>query len=133
MKFNYANIMLLQKIRYIVFIVLLLNLFNIHCQTGLGIHTVVIDPGHGGKDPGAIGAKKNMEKTVVLNVSLMLGDLIKKNFPDVKVVYTRDNDRFIGLARRAKIANEIGADLFISIHANAAENRAARGLSLIHI
>ena len=121
--------MLLQKIRYIVFIVLLLNLFNIHCQTGLGIHTVVIDPGHGGKDPGAIGAKKNMEKTVVLNVSLMLGDLIKKNFPDVKVVYTRDNDRFIGLARRAKIANEIGADLFISIHANAAENR----LSLIHI
>jgi len=127
MKFNYANIMLLQKIRYIVFIVLLLNLFNIHCQTGLGIHTVVIDPGHGGKDPGAIGAKKNMEKTVVLNVSLMLGDLIKKNFPDVKVVYTRDNDRFIGLARRAKIANEIGADLFISIHANAAENRAARG------
>ena len=114
MKFNYANIMLLQKIRYIVLFVLLLNLFNIHCQTGLGIHTVVIDPGHGGKDPGAIGAKKNMEKTVVLNVSLMLGDLIKKNFPDVKVVYTRDNDRFIGLARRAKIANEIGADLFIS-------------------
>ena len=55
MKFNYANIMLLQKIRYIVFIVLLLNLFNIRCQTGLGIHTVVIDPGHGGKDPGNTG------------------------------------------------------------------------------
>ena len=111
MKFNYANIMLLQIIRYIAFVVLWLNFSNLYGQTGLGIHTVVIDPGHGGKDPGAIGAKKNMEKTVVLNVSLMLGDLIKKNFPDVNVVYTRDDDRFIGLARRAKIANEIGADL----------------------
>ncbi len=113
--------------RYITLVVLLFCHSKLYCQTGLGIHTVVIDPGHGGKDPGAIGAKKNMEKTVVLNVSLKLGDLIKKNFPDVNVVYTRNDDRFIGLARRAKIANEIGADLFISIHANAAENRAAKG------
>ena len=119
--------MLLQKSRYIFMFVLLLNFNYGVSQTGLGVKTVVIDPGHGGKDPGAIGGKKNMEKTVVLNVSLMVGNLIKKEYPDVKVVYTRDNDRFIGLAKRAKIANEIGADLFISIHANAAENRAAKG------
>ena len=86
-------------------------------QTGLGINTVVIDPGHGGKDPGVVSPNNNFEKTVVLKVSLLLGDLIKKEFPDVKVVFTRDDDRFIGLAKRAKIANEIGADLFISVHA----------------
>ena len=96
-------------------------------QTGLGINTVVIDPGHGGKDPGAISPNNNYEKTVVLKVSLLLGDLIKKNFPKVKVIYTRENDRFIGLAKRAKIANEIGADLFISIHANAIESPSAHG------
>ena len=98
-----------------------------YSQTGLGINTVVIDPGHGGKDPGAISPNNNYEKTVVLKVSLLLGDLIKKNFPDVKVIYTRDTDRFIGLAKRAKIANEIGADLFISIHANAIEAPSANG------
>ena len=76
--------------------VLLLNFNYGVSQTGLGVKTIVIDPGHGGKDPGAIGGKKNMEKTVVLNVSLMVGNLIKEEYPDVKVVYTRDNDRFIG-------------------------------------
>ena len=61
-------------------------------------------------------------------MSLLLGDLIKKNFPKVKVIYTRENDRFIGLTqKRAKIANEIGADLFISIHANAIESPSAHG------
>ena len=113
MLFNYTNIMLLQKSRYIFMFVLLLNFNYGVSQTGLGVKTIVIDPGHGGKDPGAIGGKKNMEKTVVLNVSLLVGKLIKKEYPDVKVVYTRDNDRFIGLAKRAKIANEIGADLYI--------------------
>ena len=91
-------------------------------EGGMTFDVAGIAPGHGGKDPGAIGGKKNMEKTVVLNVSLLVGKLIKKEYPDVKVVYTRDNDRFIGLAKRAKIANEIGADLFISIHATSFNN-----------
>ncbi len=104
-------------------------MFNFHLigQTGLGLNTVVIDPGHGGKDPGAVGYNKNMEKTVVLNVSLKFGALIKKEFPDMELIYTRSTDEFIGLAKRAKIANKAGADLFISIHANAVDNRKPSG------
>ena len=117
---------LILRVKILMFLSMLCFQINF-TQTGLGINTVVIDPGHGGKDPGAISPNNNYEKTVVLKVSLLLGELIKKNFPDVKVVYTRDDDRFIGLAKRAKIANEIGADLFISIHANAIESPAAHG------
>lgn len=96
-------------------------------QTGMGIRTVVIDPGHGGKDPGAIGVNKVQEKDVVLATSLKLGDLIKKNYPDVNVVYTRSTDEFIGLAERATVANKAKADLFISIHSNVAGNESAKG------
>ena len=113
--------------KYFPLVLLLFCLIQINSQTGLGINTVVIDPGHGGKDPGAVSPNNNFEKTVVLKVSLLLGDLIKKEFPDVKVIFTRDDDRFIGLAKRAKIANEIGADLFISVHANAIEAPSANG------
>ena len=101
--------------------------FQLFGQTGLGLKTVVIDPGHGGKDPGAIGYNKTMEKTVVLNVSLILGEIIKKEFPDIELIYTRSTDEFIGLANRTKIANKAGADLFISIHANAVDNRKPAG------
>lgn len=90
------------------------------------VRTVVIDPGHGGKDPGAIGAK-SQEKDIVLAIALKLGGYIESNFDDVKVIYTRDNDEFIGLNRRAQIANENKADLFISIHCNSAANRRAYG------
>ena len=113
--------------KYFSLILLFFSIIKIISQTGLGINTVVIDPGHGGKDPGAVSPNKNFEKTVVLKVSLLLGDLIKKEYPDVKVIFTRDDDRFIGLAKRAKIANEIGADLFISVHANAVEAPSANG------
>lgn len=90
---------------------------------------VVIDAGHGGHDPGAIG-KISKEKNINLNVALKLGNLIKKNCGDVKVVYTRSKDVFIPLARRAEIANDAKADLFISIHTNAlAKNRTAKGAS----
>lgn len=96
-------------------------------QTGMGIRTVVIDPGHGGKDPGAIGINKVQEKDVVLAVSLKLGELIKKNCPDVEVIYTRSTDDFIGLAERATVANKAKADLFISIHSNVAGSASAKG------
>lgn len=112
---------------FLIFNTVLLSNFSI-AQTGLGINTVVIDPGHGGKDPGAIGPSKTQEKDVVLSVALTLGDLIKSNFPDVKVIYTRSTDEFIGLAQRAKIANEAGADLFISLHSNSAANSSAKGV-----
>ena len=99
----------------------------------LGLKTVVIDPGHGGKDPGALGAGKNMhEKQIVLSVSKLLGKKIENAYPDVKVVYTRNNDSFIGLSERAKIARKNNADLFISIHCNGSKNKDAKGTS-VHI
>lgn len=96
--------------------------------TGHVLKTVVIDPGHGGKDPGAIGKiLKIREKELVLDVSLKLGKMIKDQFPDVKVLYTRKTDVFINLFDRAKLANANNADLFISIHANATEGTTAFG------
>lgn len=90
---------------------------------------VVIDAGHGGHDPGAIG-KISKEKNINLNVALKVGNLIKNNCDDVKVIYTRSKDVFIPLGRRAEIANNAKADLFISIHTNAlANNRTAKGAS----
>lgn len=86
--------------------------------------TVVIDPGHGGKDPGAIGSSSK-EKDIVLSVGQKLGKLIEDNYPDVNVIYTRKNDRFVELNRRAEIANKAHADLFISIHCNALDRRRA--------
>ncbi len=94
----------------------------------LGIKTVVIDPGHGGKDPGAIGPSKIQEKDVVLSVGLKIGTYIKKKYPEIKVIYTRSTDEFIGLAERAQLANKNNADLFISLHCNAAENKTAHGI-----
>ncbi|WP_071145712.1 N-acetylmuramoyl-L-alanine amidase family protein [Bacteroides ihuae] len=90
---------------------------------------VVIDPGHGGHDPGAIGGFSK-EKNINLNVALKLGKLIKNNNEDVKVIFTRSTDVFIPLNRRAEIANDAKADLFISIHTNAvAGSKTVKGAS----
>jgi N-acetylmuramoyl-L-alanine amidase len=94
--------------------------------TGYKLRTVVIDAGHGGKDPGSPG-KRTYEKDVVLAIALKLGKLIETDIPEVKVVYTRKTDEFIPLHRRADIANENKADLFISIHANGNPNTQVTG------
>ena len=92
-----------------------------------GISKVVIDAGHGGEDPGAVGSK-GKEKDVTLAVALELGKLISENCPDVDVIYTRKTDVFIPLYNRSKIANDKHADLFISIHCNSADNKTANGV-----
>ncbi len=88
--------------------------------------TVVIDAGHGGKDPGAVNGR-NQEKTINLNVALRVGALLQQNCPDVKVIYTRKTDVFVELYKRADIANKADADIFVSIHTNAAKSSAAQG------
>lgn len=95
-------------------------------QRGSKIRTVVIDAGHGGKDPGAVG-RRVKEKDIVLEVALLTGDYIKQNLRDVKVIYTRSKDEFIELHRRAAIANENNADVFISIHCNSVGNPSVYG------
>jgi N-acetylmuramoyl-L-alanine amidase len=84
---------------------------------------VVIDAGHGGKDPGAIGIDNLREKDVTLAIALKLGEILKKEMPDVKVVYTRKDDTFIDLYKRGKIANENDGKLFISIHCNSTKKK----------
>lgn len=94
-----------------------------------GVNTVVIDAGHGGRDPGNLGTGryKEREKDIALVVSLQLGKYINEAYPDVKVIYTRNNDVFIPLHKRTEIANNAHADLFISIHCNSAANTSVYG------
>lgn len=97
------------------------------------LKTVVIDAGHGGKDPGGVSRDKSTyEKHLVLDIAKRLGGKIKTKYPDVKVVYTRASDVYVTLNERAEIANRNNADLFISIHTNAAASTAARGAS-VHV
>jgi N-acetylmuramoyl-L-alanine amidase len=86
-------------------------------EPGEKLDVVVLDAGHGGHDPGALGSRAR-EKDIALAITLKLGEYIEKNIPDVKVIYTRSKDEFIELYERADIANRNHADLFISIHAN---------------
>jgi N-acetylmuramoyl-L-alanine amidase len=90
------------------------------------IKRVVIDPGHGGRDPGAVGPRGTREKDIVLRVGKKLGKLLKKD--GVEVIFTRDRDKFVPLNERTEIANSKKADLFISIHTNASKKRKTRGM-----
>jgi N-acetylmuramoyl-L-alanine amidase len=92
------------------------------------INTVVIDAGHGGRDPGAI-ANNCKEKDIALAIALQLGEYIKTEFPDIKIIYTRQTDNFVELKERAEIANRNNADLMISIHVNSAKNSTIYGAS----
>ena len=99
----------------------------------LGLKTVVIDPGHGGKDPGAPGkTASKSEKHIVLNISKLFGQKIKAAYPDVKVVYTRNTDVFLELKERVNVAKRNNADLFISLHCNSNNSSQPYGAS-VHI
>ena len=100
--------------------------FSLARQLGLGISRIVIDPGHGGHDPGTLTAGSS-EARLVLDVALRLEKLLKKE-PGLEVVLTRRTDVFIPLEQRTAIANREGADLFLSIHANASRDKTARGV-----
>jgi N-acetylmuramoyl-L-alanine amidase len=102
--------------------------FNTADEVKNSIKTVVIDAGHGGKDPGAVG-RRAKEKDIALGIALKLGALIEENVKDVKVLYTRKSDVYVELHERARIANEAEADLFISIHVNANNNPVPFGTS----
>lgn len=93
---------------------------------GFTLGTVVIDAGHGGKDPGCVYGKVR-EKDITLDIAVRLGEKIKKAYPDVKVIYTRERDIYIPLVERGRKANRNHADLFISIHVNSTTNKSARG------
>ena len=123
---------------YVLFTVIMLMCISVHVSgqnsvDQLGLKTVVIDPGHGGKDSGALGkTRKTDEKHLVLSVSKLLGEKIKAAYPDVKVVYTRSTDVFVELKERVNIAKRNKADLFISIHCNSNNSAQPYGAS-VHI
>lgn len=99
----------------------------------LGLNTVVIDPGHGGNDPGCISKdRKTKEKDLTLDISKRLAGKIRAEYPEIKVLQTRNTDVFIPLVQRAQIANSAHANLFISIHINATTGTAANGYS-VHV
>lgn len=114
-----------KNIFHILYIICFLLIFGQSENGQAAVHkqfTVVIDAGHGGNDPGAIG-KRGREKNINLSVALKLGKLIENNCNDTRVVYTRKKDTFVPLHKRAEIANNAKADLFISIHTNSLASR----------
>ncbi len=130
LKMNYS------RMRYYHFSNILLLIFSIIISaksfSATSVHkiskpmVVIIDPGHGGKDPGAV-SKGIQEKDVVLGIGLKLGKYINESFPDIKVIFTRNTDVFVPLIERSRIANKNKADLFISLHANTCGTPSLRG------
>ena len=96
----------------------------------LRLNTIVLDPGHGGKDPGCVSQdKRTQEKTLTLAISKKLAEKIRKKYPEMKVLLTREKDVFVALRDRAQFATKNNANLFISIHINAATNKSANGFA----
>ena len=119
----------MKRVYIILFSILLLGC-SASAMEDLTLKTVVIDAGHGGKDPGAVSKDgKSKEKTFTLDIAERLEALIKEKYPEVKVVLTRHDDTFISLDQRAEIANKCNADLFISIHINSAYATTSSGFS----
>jgi N-acetylmuramoyl-L-alanine amidase len=115
-------------VKKILFILMACFFFVASADAANKKFTLVVDAGHGGSDAGAIGKGKTREKDLTLKFALAFGKLVEKNCPDVNVIYTRKTDRFVELYRRAEIANNNKADLFISIHINAVpKGHIARG------
>lgn len=103
----------------------------IQMRNNNGFNVIVLDPGHGGHDPGAINRSLGIrEKDIALAVAKKVGEYIHQYMPDVEVVYTRKDDRFVELRERGRIASEANGDLFISIHANSARNSQAHGAEI---
>jgi N-acetylmuramoyl-L-alanine amidase/type II secretory pathway predicted ATPase ExeA len=100
---------------------------------GLKISRIVIDPGHGGFDTGAMGPHGLLEKNLCLDVALRLGKLIEQKIPGAEVIYTRKDDTYVPLQQRTAIANNAHADLFISIHANSSDSAQARGVETYYL
>ena len=118
------------RIYTLICVVLLSIIFNFHAigqnnESG-GVHRIVIDPGHGGGDPGTVGSR-TYEKNIALSIALKFGNLVKNSFQDVNVIFTRNDDKFVPLDERTQIANASKADLFISIHCNANPNKGPYG------
>lgn len=120
-------LMRISLIPVLFFTCLIFTSYYVPYPESIGVNRVVLDAGHGGKDPGAIGVKGMKEKDLALFMALEVGNAIKKNFPEVEVIYTRDKDVFVELFERARIANNRNADLFISFHANSAASATAYG------
>lgn len=118
--------MTIKRIWIIIATICLIQVSPLSAVDDQGRFVLVIDAGHGGKDPGAVNGK-NQEKSINLNVALKMGKLIEDNCKNVKVIYTRKSDVFVELYKRADIANKAGADMFISIHTNSAKNKSANG------
>ena len=121
----------MNSIKNILLLLLLLTftaITTVSAQAGRRPFTVVIDAGHGGKDPGALSSNRKLkEKNINLDVALSLGKMITGTYPEIKIVYTRKTDKFVTLGDRAQIANKAKADLFISIHTNAAKSTRLNG------
>ncbi len=115
-----------KKLILICSVLLLFLCQNSHGQQKNSSYVVVIDAGHGGDDPGAVYGGVQ-EKVVNLKVAKLLGDKIKKSLPSARIIYTRSDDKYIELSKRSLIANNAHADIFISLHCNAAKNTSASG------